>query len=145
MKPMTYTAWFESHGRKHQNIMKKLTHLSDAEVIAYFKFENMVEKEPDFCFLYKDNKKCHEMEDLNCYLCACPYFRFKDEGLSKEGTKVLYSTCSIDAKEGAQFVSNNAIHHDCSACTIPHHEAYIKKHFSRDWFEIMRNVKQNQV
>ncbi|MCO4846082.1 MAG: hypothetical protein KC427_08705 [Sulfurovum sp.] len=145
---MTYSTWFEAHGQKHKNIMAKLEGLSDADVIAYFKFENMVEKEPDFCFLYKDNKKCHEMEDLNCYLCACPYFRFKDEGFSKEGSQVLYSTCSIESKDGAQFVSENAVHQDCSGCTVPHHDAYIKKYFSRDWFEIMRkvqNVKENQV
>ena len=142
---MNYSTWFESNGQKHKNIMKKLEALSDDEVIAYFKFENMVEKEPDFCFLYKENKKCHEMEDLNCYLCACPYFRFNDEGFSKEGERVLYSTCSIEAKEGTQFISDDAVHHDCSACTIPHHEAYIMKHFSRDWFSIMRKVKQKQV
>ncbi len=142
---MNYSTWFESHGKKHKNIMAKLEDLSDDAVIAYFRFENMVEKEPDFCFLYKENKKCHEMEDLNCYLCACPNFRFNDEGLSKEGCKKLYSTCSIDSKDGAQFVSDDAIHQDCSACTIPHHDEYIRKHFSRDWFEIMRNVKQNKV
>jgi len=142
---MSYSSWFEAHGQKHKNIMKKLENLSDEEVITYFRFENMVEKEPDFCFLYKENKKCHEMEVLNCYLCACPNFKFDDEGISKEGGKVLYSACSIESKDGAQFVSDDTIHQDCSACTVPHHEAYIKKHFSRDWFEIMRNVKQNKV
>ena len=142
---MTYNDWFESHGNKHKNIMKKLEGMSDTDVIMYFRFENMVEKEPDFCYLYKDNKKCHDIEVLNCYLCACPYFCFDDNGLSKKEEKTLYSDCSIDAKEGAQFVSDNAIHQDCGGCTIPHNEAYIKKHFSRDWFEIMRNVKQNKV
>ena len=142
---MGYSSWFETHGKKHQNIMKKLEDLSDEEVITYFCFENMVEKEPDFCILYKDKKKCHEMEILNCYLCACPNFRFDDLGISAEDSKVLYSTCSIESKDGAQFVNDNAVHQDCSGCTVPHHEVYIKKHFSRDWFEIMRNVKQNKV
>ena len=50
----------------------KLEDKTTDEVIEYFKFENMVKNEPDFCPLYKDNKKCHDMEDLNCYLCACP-------------------------------------------------------------------------
>ena len=67
---MSYSSWFEAHGQKHKIIMKKLADLSDEEVITYFRFENMVEKEPDFCLLYKDHKKCHEMEVLNCYLCA---------------------------------------------------------------------------
>jgi hypothetical protein len=145
---MSYSTWFASHGQKHKNIMKKLEGLSDDEVITYFRFENMVKKEPDFCLLYKENKKCHEMEVLNCYLCACPNFRFNDEGLSQEENKVLYSSCDIKSKDGAQFVSDDAVHQDCSGCTVPHHEAYIRNHFSRDWFEVMQsvqNVKQNKV
>ena len=145
---MNYSSWFESHGHKHKNIMKKLEDLSDEEVIAYFRFENMVEKEPDFCLLYKEGKKCHDMEELNCYLCACPNFRFDDEGLSREGKQILYSRCSIASEDGAQFISDEAIHQDCSGCTVPHHEAYIKKNFKRDWFQIMQsvqNVKENQV
>jgi 16S rRNA C967 or C1407 C5-methylase (RsmB/RsmF family) len=81
------------------------------------------------------------MEGLNCYLCACPNFRFDDEGLYKEGEKVTYSTCSIASEDGAQFVSENAIHQDCSGCTVPHHESYIRKNFNRDWFEVMRRVR----
>ena len=142
---MSYNSWFETHGQKHKNIMKKLKDLSDEEIITYFRFENMVEKEPGFCLLYKEKKKCHEMDDLNCYLCACPNFRFDDEGISREENRVVYSTCSIESKDGALFVSDDAVHQDCSGCTVPHHEAYIKKHFGRDWFEIMRNVKLNKV
>lgn len=138
---MSYSSWFESHGKKHKNIMQKLTPLSDEEVIQYFRFENMVEKEPDFCPLYKENKKCHNMEMLNCYLCACPNFRFDDNGFRKEGDKTVYSICDIDSKDGAIFQTEEAIHQNCSGCAVPHHEAYIKKHFSRDWFEIMKKVK----
>jgi len=137
---MLYVSWYQAHGEKHKAIMAKLTQLSNDEVIAYFRFENMVKKEPDFCLLYKEEKKCHDMEGLNCYLCACPNFRFDDEGFKTVEEKTLYSTCSIDAKDGAQFISDNAIHQDCTACLVPHNEAYIKKVFSRDWFKIMGNV-----
>jgi hypothetical protein len=134
---MTYKEWFITHGNKHRSIMQKLTALSDEEVIAYFRFENMVKKEPDFCLLYAQNKKCHEVNNLNCYLCACPHFAFDDKGLGQEGEKTVYSRCGINAKESTTFISDKAIHHDCSYCVIPHDEAYIQKHFSRDWFEIM--------
>jgi len=120
--------------------MAKLTELSDEEVIRYFRFENMVENEPDFCPLYADNKKCHDMKALNCYLCACPNFRFNDKGFKKIEEKTLYSTCNIDSKDGSQYISEDAIHQNCAGCGVPHQEAYIKKMFDRDWFEVMKDV-----
>jgi len=137
---MGYRQWFEAHGAKHAAIMKKLTHLSDDEAIAYFRFENMCINEPDFCPLYAENKKCHEMEELNCYLCACPNFRFDDNGFKEVEGRSIKSYCAIDSKEGDIFKTDDAIHQNCSGCTVPHHEAYIKKHFKRDWFEIMKEV-----
>jgi len=137
---MSYQSWFQAHGEKHKAVLEKLTHLSDEALIAYFRFENMVEKEPDFCPLYAENKKCHEMKELNCYLCACPNFRFHDKGFSQEAEKTLYSYCDIDSKDGDQFKTEDAIHQNCAGCTVPHHESYVRKHFSRDWFEIMKKV-----
>jgi len=135
---MTYLKWFQTHGEKHRKIMEKLTTLSDEEVIAYFRFENMAVKEPDFCPLYADRKKCHEIKVLNCYLCACPYFRFNDGGLFEKEGHTCYSDCSINAKEGKRFVTENAVHQDCSDCLLPHKESFIRKVFKRDWFEIMK-------
>ncbi len=137
---MSYSKWFEAHGKKHAAIIAKLTHLSDEEIITYFRFDNMVKHEPDFCPLYAENKKCHEMEDLNCYLCACPNFRFNDAGFEQKEGKTLYSTCAIDSKDGSQYISDDAIHQNCAGCTVPHHESYIRKVFDRDWFKIMRKV-----
>ena len=90
---MSYKSWFETHAKKHKKIVDKLAHLSDDEVIAYFDFDNMVKNEPDFCPLYKDNKKCHDTKELNCYLCACPNFRFDDESIKEivlDGIKIIY-------------------------------------------------------
>ena len=138
---MSYSTWFQTHGEKHKAIMDKLSTLSNEEVITYFRFDNMVKNEPDFCPLYKDNKKCHDMPELNCYLCACPNFRFKDEGFKQIDNKTLFSTCDIDSKDGSQYISDDAIHQNCAGCLVPHHEAYIKKVFKRDWFEVMKEVK----
>jgi hypothetical protein len=140
---MGYGSWLRSHAKKHRQIMQKLQHLTKEEVIVYFQFENMVQNEPDFCPLYKENRKCHEMELLNCYLCACPNFRFNDSGIKKEGDKTLYSYCSIDSKKGGRFISEDAIHQDCSQCLIPHKEAYIMEHFDRDWLQIMKHTDES--
>ena len=137
---MTYSEWFEAHAARHEKIMRSLTALSDAEVIDYFLYENMQQKHPDFCPLYESNTKCHEMDELNCYFCACPHFRFSDAGISKEKGKTRYSLCHIDAKDSADFETEDAIHLDCSACELPHKKGVIQKHFSRNWREAMRET-----
>ena len=133
---MAYLDWFNSHAKKHQKILEKLKDRSDGEIIEYFRWGNMLLNEPDFCPLYKDKKKCHDMDELNCYLCACPNFRFDDDA------KVEKSFCAIDSKDGAKLTTKSGVvHQDCSKCRVPHHEKYIKKVFSRDWLEIMKDVK----
>ena len=128
---MGYITWIEKHSLKHKNILDKLSHLKDEEIIEYFDFDNMVKNEPDFCPLYKDNKKCHDMEKLNCYLCACPLFR-----LDKQK-----SYCEIDSKFGSTIESKDGfIHQNCSNCTIPHKTSYVKKNFNKNWSFIMKDV-----
>ena len=140
---MSYSSWFQAHGEKHKEIIEKLQHLNDEELIEYFRFDNMVKKEFDFCPLYAKNKKCHDNKELNCYFCACPNFRFKDDGFEKVEKQTLFSTCGIDSKDGSQYLSADAIHQNCAGCFVPHSEAYIKKYFTRDWFEAMSKVDKN--
>ncbi len=138
---MSYAQWFEVHAKKHQVIIEKLLakNYTKTEIIEYFDFENMCKKEEDFCPLYKEHRKCHDMEILNCYLCACPNFRFKDEGIEKIDGKTQYSLCNIDSKDGKQGIYGHVIHQDCSKCSIPHHLAYVEEHFDKDWKKIMNN------
>ena len=148
---MSYIAWFNEQAGKHKTVMKKLLAegLSRDEIIAYFDFENMLKKEPDFCPLYKEKnedgtigKKCHNMESLNCYLCACPNFRFNDKGFEKRDDKTVFSRCAIDSKDGTQGVYGDAIHQDCSKCTVPHHVSYIQKHYDEEWKTIMKECQR---
>ena len=128
---MKYRTWIENHSIKHKRIIDRLSHLTNDEVIEYFDFDNMVKNEPEFCPLYKENKKCHDMEKLNCYLCACPLFRLDTNR----------SYCEINSKYGASKEGKGGfIHQNCSNCTIPHKTFYIKKNFSKDWKEIMKDV-----
>jgi hypothetical protein len=136
---MSYQKWFEEHGTKHKVIVNKLTKqgLDKKQIIDYFDFENMVKMENDFCPLYAENKKCHDMKTLNCYLCACPNFRFNDAGFEKQEDKTLFSYCDIESKDGKPGVYGDAIHQDCSGCGVPHHRNYVEKHFDLDWFKVM--------
>jgi Zn-finger protein len=119
---MSYQKWLKQYNLKRQNILDKLSHLTKDEVIKYFDFENMKKEEPEFCPLYKDNQKCHDTQNLNCYFCACPEFKVDD-------TK---SFCIINSKYGSTTKDKNGfIHQDCSSCLIPHNEKYIKKNFTR--------------
>lgn len=135
---MNYTDWFNAHGKKHQKIVAKLQaqNLSVDAIIEYFDFESMCRNEPDFCALYETHKKCHDIESLNCYLCACPNFRFDDNVKEEKGIK-RFSHCNIDSVDGAIFKHENTQHQDCSGCSVPHHKSYVKKHFKYNWFEIM--------
>lgn len=137
---MGYDKWFNEHAQKHKNIVQKLVKqkLSKEQIIDYFDFENMVKEEKDFCPLYKDNKKCHDMETLNCYLCACPNFRFDDKGIKKVEENTQYSYCGIESKDGRQGVYGDKIHQDCSKCGVPHHRDYVEKNFDLEWKEAMK-------
>ncbi|MEA3315239.1 MAG: hypothetical protein U9Q30_05230, partial [Campylobacterota bacterium] len=123
---MSYSNWLDTHSLKHKNIINKLSHLTDEEIIKYFDYENMKLKEKEFCILYKDNRKCHDIEKLNCYLCGCPNFRV-------DKTK---SFCSINSKYGDKIVLKDFTHQDCSKCKIPHSVPYIKKNFNKNWSSI---------
>lgn len=138
---MSYEEWFETHAAKHKKIVDKLVAngFSEDEIINYFEYENMTKEEIDFCPLYKDNKKCHEMEKLNCYLCGCPNFRFDDEGLDEYNGMKILSKCDIN--NGSKLSRGGFIHQDCSKCTVPHHKAYVKKNFDLDWKKIMSGCK----
>lgn len=140
---MNYTQWFTEHAQKHKVIVGKLLekNYSKEQIIEYFDFDSMVKNEPDFCLLYKDNKKCHDMESLNCYLCACPNFRFDDAGIKKVGENTQYSFCGIESKDGSQGVYGDKIHQDCSKCGVPHHKAYVEKNFDYDWNKAMHKCK----
>jgi len=128
---MTYEQWIEQHKAKHRSILEKLTNLRDSEVIEYFDFENMCKFEPDFCLLYAENKKCHEMEQLNCYFCACPLFRLGNRK----------SFCKIESRFGGKTVgADGFVHQDCTKCKIPHKVTYIEANFDRSWENAMREV-----
>ena len=140
---MTYLEWFDLHAQKHRKIIDKLLmqNFTKEQIIEYFEFSNMQKLEKEFCFLYETQKKCHDIPYLNCYFCACPHFRFKDEGIEKIKEKTKYSFCAIDFKDATLGVYADSIHQDCSACTLPHTKKYIEKNFEYEWKNRMKECK----
>jgi len=137
---MAYIEWFNRHADKHNTIVEKLQNknFTKEQIVDYFDFENMLKEENDFCPLYKEPKKCHDMEELNCYLCACPNFRFDDNGIKKIEQATQFSFCQIDSEDGRQGIYGEKIHQDCSKCSVPHHKDYVLKNFDLDWKKIMK-------
>ncbi len=140
---MSYLSWFNKHAKKHKKLVEKLKSLGSEEIIEYFDYENISKKEPWFCPLFLKGKRCHDIESLNCYLCACPNFRFCDDGFGMKGSKILKSYCKINSKNGKIFESGDQVHQDCSSCLVPHRVEFIKKVFKRDWKEIMRDCNES--
>ncbi|MEN8302963.1 MAG: hypothetical protein ABFQ64_02685 [Campylobacterota bacterium] len=138
---MGYTKWFDEHAAKHKKIVDKLVekNYTKEQIIEYFDFDNMVKSENEFCPLYKEPRKCHDMESLNCYLCACSNFRFDDHGLDSYNEYKVLSKCEIN--NGEEFAGEGVIHQDCSKCSVPHHRAYVEKNFDLDWKKIMGSCK----
>ncbi len=138
---MSYEDWYIKHGNKHNVIVDKLIaqgYTKDG-IIEYFDFDSMVVNEPDFCVLYARPKKCHAIEKLNCFLCACPLFRFNDDGIEMRGGHQVRSYCKVKSKYGSQNLFGDVIHQDCTSCTVPHSIKFVQKYFDVNWFNIMRD------
>jgi hypothetical protein len=135
---MAYITWYQTHAKKHKDIVDKLLQkeYTKGQIIDYFEYNNLISYEPDFCRLFSKGKKCHNIEPLNCYLCACPNFRFDDSATT------IKSYCSIECVKGKQ-VGKDIKHHDCSDCLLPHEIKYISKHFDTNWSKIMEKCNEN--
>jgi Zn-finger protein len=133
---MSYKAWFDAHAAKHRSIVDKLLleGYTQEKIIEYFRWENLKETDEDFCPLFAQDKKCHDTNDLNCYFCGCPNFRFDDNAPREK------SSCSINSKNGEQIEFDGIIHQDCTNCLLPHKEKIIRKYFDTDWSKIMSEV-----
>lgn len=143
---MSYRSWFREHGNKHKAIVSRLVAqgYTKERIIDYFDFENMRVREPDFCPLYAQATKCHDVESLNCYLCACPLFRFDSEGLSKAEGVTTFSYCSVNSKFGQPSRYGDAIHQDCTNCSVPHGKKYVKANFGLEWSDVMKACDQGE-
>lgn len=116
---MSYSDWVRQNEKKKNEVVDRLKkkNFTDEQIFEYFNYDNMRVKEPNFCILYKTGEKCHDIKNLNCFYCACPYFVLNNSVNPK-----IKSYCSNpkgnpkilkNKKKGFTFI-------DCSNCVIPH-------------------------
>ena len=80
------------------------------EIIDDWNFEKRKKINPNGCVCYEKDKKCHEIEELNCFFCYCPNY---DRSI-KEGR------CKINNLKGKYINNHEGKIWDCSDCTSPH-------------------------
>jgi dUTP pyrophosphatase len=89
------------------------------KIIKEFNFLNRKNKHPNECPCYKD-KPCHNLPELNCFLCYCPEYKSKIEG-----------GCKINNPNG-KWLFNEKLPKgkiwDCSNCDYPHREEIVEKY-----------------
>ena len=122
---MKYSKWTEDHFNKVEKIFKNLENKSALECEEYFRYENMIMAEHEFCPLYRKYTKCHKTEKLNCMLCGCPYFKYFEDPIEKDGIFIA-SICTLESKNAGIYMSGNIQHCDCSGCIVPHSSSFIK-------------------
>jgi len=95
-------------------------------IIDEFDFDTRKISHPDVCSCYKSGNPCHNMPELNCFLCYCPeYDTNKPEG-----------GCKLNSQDGKWLFSKKLPASkiwDCSGCLHPHKKetvrAYLRKLF----------------
>jgi Zn-finger protein len=108
---------FEKAQQEKNNSLIKQKSLKKESFEEFFRYENISKSSKDFCPLYAKNQKCHNIEYLNCFFCACPFYMV-------DNSKTL---CAINSRFG-KFIGDTL---DCSDCFVPHRKGFVKKQLSK--------------
>src|SRR4030042_811398 len=97
------------------------------DIIEAMSFDRRSKRNPEKCTYYQENppRQCHEIDGLNCLLCACPNYNSKD----------LEGGCRINSKNGKWTYHPNLPAGrlwDCSDCRINHSEKEIEKYLTKN-------------
>ena len=107
------------------------------QIVREMSYENQKMKNPSDCPCYS-SKPCHtNVDDLNCFLCACPNYDTKNK--DKVG---FIGGCKIGSLKGV-YLSNiysgnrnlGFLIWDCSNCTIPHSCEFAENFLRKDFEE----------
>ena len=85
-------------------------------LIDEFDFEKRRSSNSEECICYQQNKKCHDLENLNCLFCYCPFYDLS----AKEGG------CKMNSSKGKYVGNCQGKIWDCSDCDFPHKKENVK-------------------
>jgi len=94
------------------------------QIIKEYNYETRSTNHPAECMCYKQKIPCHDMDNLNCFLCYCPNYDTDNQ----EGG------CLIDNPNGKWTYSKKLPSKkiwDCSNCEYPHLENNVKTHLNK--------------
>ncbi len=109
------------HAQAKKFIEKRINQL-----IKDYDFEKRKKTNPDECVCYEQNKKCHNLEELNCFFCYCPNY----------DTSVKEGGCKINSPKGKYIDNHEGKIWDCSDCDIMHNKENIRKYLSNRLYNI---------
>jgi len=86
---------------------------------------------PGRCPYYASGKGCHDLEDLNCFLCACPNYE----------SERLEGGCKINSEGGKWHYHENlplGRVWDCSDCEINHTSGEVREYIEKNFDELKK-------
>lgn len=98
-------------------LAKKIIEERIDKLIGEWDFEKRKKSNSEECICYPQNKKCHNLEKLNCLFCYCPNYDLS----VKEGK------CKINSPKGKYIENSEGKILDCSDCDFPHKAENIRK------------------
>lgn len=91
-------------------LAKEIIEKKNEEIINEWNFEKRKKINPDGCVCYGQDKKCHNIEELNCFFCYCPNY----------DTSIKEGKCRINSPDGKYIDNHEGKILDCTGCDFPH-------------------------
>lgn len=95
---------------KMHDLAKEIINERTKNIINQWDFDEQKKSNPNGCVCYSQDKKCHDLEELNCFFCYCPNY----------DTSVKEGKCKINSPKGKYIDNHKGKILDCSDCDIPH-------------------------
>ncbi|MDD5192421.1 MAG: cysteine-rich small domain-containing protein [Candidatus Nanoarchaeia archaeon] len=100
-------------------------------IIRKTDFKIRSKEHPEKCKCYQTQIPCHDLENLNCFLCGCP------EYLSESPT----GGCNLNSNLGEYIPYDKSPEGKlwaCDGCTYPHHPENVEKYLKAN----MKQLRQ---